>query len=301
MRYILFLAVMLWGCGEDKTPSATEKRTINPLATKAFKMTRQINLTIFLDLSDRVDPKKNPNQPEHFERDSTLISYLIDYFIGQMELKGAYLAKGKMRVIFSPNPPDPGINQAATKLSVDLSRMNVEEKKSIYDRYQKTVAKNISSIYSTTIQQAVWPGSDIWRFFKNDVEIAIDPDSTYRNLLVIFTDGYLYHAGSKDKDGNRYAYILPDLFDTYKLRNDKHWADKMDKLDFGLISKRSDLDQLEILVLEITPSEKHKNDEDIIRKIIDKWFAEMKVKKWRIINSDLPGITKQKIERFLQE
>ncbi|MVT11038.1 hypothetical protein [Chitinophaga tropicalis] len=297
MKYILLLAIILWGCGSDeKKPAAGMTDNV-----KGKKADKQINLTILLDLSDRIDPAKNPDKPEHSQRDSALIDYLADYFLSQMKANGTYMAKGKMRVIFHPNPPDPGINQAATKLSIDLSKMDSKGKKNIYETLKHTVSDNISSIYSTTIRQAAWPGSDIWRFFKNDVnEIAIDPDSSYRNLLVIFTDGYLYHADSKDVVGNRYAYILPDLFDKYKLRNDVKWSEKIDKLDFGLISKRTDLDKLEVLVLEVTPSAKHKNDEDIIRKVMDKWFAEMGVKKWKIINSDLPETTEHKIESFLR-
>jgi len=302
MKYLFFLAmILLWSCKSDTVPSAERSATIAN-NTPAAKTDKQINLTILLDLSDRIDPQKNPARPGHFERDSALIGYLSEYFIGQMKTKGTYMAKGKMRVVFHPNPPDPAISQAATKLSVDLSKMDVKQKKVVYETLQQTVAENVSNIYNTTIRQATWPGSDIWRFFKNDVkEIAVDPDSGYRNLLVIFTDGYIYHADSKDNDKNRYAYILPELFDKYKLRKDNNWSKKMDDLDFGLISKRSDLDQLEVLVLEVTPSEKYKNDEDLIRKIMDKWFSEMNVRKWKIINSDLFGFTKQKIEGFLQE
>ncbi|MCF6406763.1 hypothetical protein L3C95_27950 [Chitinophaga filiformis] len=302
MKYLFFLAtILLWSCKPNTTPSAEKSaNTVN--TTPAVKTDKQINLTILLDLSDRIDPLKNPAKPGHFERDSALISYLSEYFVSHMKTKGTYMAKGKMRVVFHPNPPDPAISQAATKLSVDLSKMDVKQKKVVYETLNQTVAENVSNIYNTTMRQAAWPGSDIWRFFKNDVkEIAVEPDSSYRNLLVIFTDGYIYHADSKDSDKNRYAYILPELFDKYKLRNDNNWSKKIDDLDLGLISKRSDLDQLEVLVLEVTPSEKYKNDEDIIRKIMDKWFGEMKVRKWKIINSDLFEFTKQKIESFLRE
>jgi hypothetical protein len=298
MKYILCLVIILWGCGSDESEKSHGAST----ATTTTQKGTQINLTILLDLSDRIDPQKNPDNPEHFERDSALISYLSDYFIRQMEAKGTFMARGKMRVIFHPNPQNQDINLAATKLSVDLSKMDPKGKKNIHETLKRTVAENISNIYAETIRQGVWTGSDIWRFFKNDVkDMAVDPDSSYRNLLVVFTDGYLYHDSSKDKDGNRYAYILPGLFDKYKLRSDKNWGEKMDKLDFGLICKRSDLEQLEVLVLEVTPSSRYKNDEDIIRKIMDKWFAEMKVKKWKIINSDLPQFTSKKADAFLQE
>jgi hypothetical protein len=300
MRYILLLAFFWGGCAQDETPKESTSANKDHNTSSRSKTEKQINLTILLDLSDRIDPHKFPDKPEHFQRDSTLISYFTDFFLSEMKSKGTYMAKGKMRVIFHPNPPDPGINQAAARLNIDLSALGSKNKKHIYETLKTTVAENVSHIYQTTIRQAVWPGSDIWRFFKNDVkEIAVDMDSSYRNLLVIFTDGYLYHADSKDRDANRYAYLLPELFDKYGLRNNNHWKEKIDQLDFGLICKRSDLEQLEILILEVAPSAKYKNDEDIIQQIIGRWLSEMKAAKWKIINSDLPEHTKQKINNFL--
>lgn len=298
MKYLLIIAVILSSCTSADNKKETPAAQTNSPATKGKK---QINLTILLDLSDRIDPGSNPNHPQHFERDSTLISYLADYFLQQMTVENAYATKGKLRVVFHPNPPDPGINLAAKKLNVDLSTMEPKDKKTVYKTLSATVAENIGNIYRTTISQAQWPGSDIWRFFKNDVkEIAIDGDTAYRNILVVFTDGYIYHQDSKDNNANRYTYLLPGLFDKYNLRKDKNWPQTIDKLDFGLITKQDNLHQLEVLVLEVTPSPEHKGDEDIIRKVLDKWFSEMKVKRWKIINSDLPVYTIKKIQGFLE-
>lgn len=299
MKYMLLtLTMILFSCRSHDTkedqPDAGAK-------TIPDDRQKQLNLSILLDLSDRIDPKTNPDMPAHFQKDSALISYLTEYFKSEIRTKGGHAAKPKMRIIFSPNPADPGINKAAEKLSTDLSGLMPVEKKKIYDNIGNTVAENISYIYRTSLRQAYWPGSDIWRFFKNDVDITIDPDTAYRNILVIFTDGYLFHADSKDAVGNRYAYLLPELLDKYKLRNNSQWSKDIDKLDFGLISKRTDLDRLEVLVVEITPSTKHRNDEDIIRKVLDKWFAEMKIKRWKILNTDLPQITKGRVESFLRD
>ncbi|TWW01334.1 hypothetical protein [Chitinophaga pinensis] len=299
MKYILLtFTMMLFSCrsndAKEDQPEVRAKTMLNDRQ-------KQLNLSILLDLSDRIDPKANPDMPAHFQKDSALISYLTEYFKSEIRSKGGHAAKPKMRIIFSPNPADPGISKAAEKLSTDLSGLMPVEKKKIYDNIGNTVTENISYIYRTSLRQAYWPGSDIWRFFKNDVDITIDPDTSYRNILVIFTDGYLFHADSKDAAGNRYAYLLPGLLDKYKLRNNPQWSKDIDKLDFGLISKRADLDRLEVLVVEVTPATKHKNDEDIIRKVLDKWFAEMKIKKWKILNTDLPQITKGRVESFLRD
>src|ERR1041384_2194413 len=103
MKYLILLAVLLYSCGSHDEPGTAQQKT-------TAKVTRQLNLTILLDLSDRIDPKATPDKPEHYERDSALISYFTDYFLGQMSADGAYMANGKMRVIFHPNPQDLSIN-----------------------------------------------------------------------------------------------------------------------------------------------------------------------------------------------
>ncbi|PZR26445.1 MAG: hypothetical protein DI535_14335 [Citrobacter freundii] len=295
------IAVLLVSCGSPDTPNTDNKENTKmpPGQSANAKTSKQLNLTILLDLSDRIDSSITPSQPQHYQRDTILINHLTNYFIREMELKGGHMAKGKMRVVFQPTPSDSNINDAAAKLKVDLSPMKPPSKKVVHDGLGQTVNENIGRIYSIPLSQSEWPGSDIWRFFKNDVkDVAVDPDTTYRNVLVIFTDGYIYHEDSKDKAVNRFAYITPELLDKYRLRQGS--ADqKMQQLDFGLITKRSDLQDLEVLVLEVTPSAGHKNDEDIIRSVLNKWFTEMKVKRWAIFNSDLPTTTKPKIDGFL--
>jgi hypothetical protein len=303
MKYsvILFL-IIFCSCGSDAPTPEGENAGKLSSAASIGKNGKQLHLTILLDLSDRIDPKMNTGHPSQQEKDSTLIGYLTDYFRKQMDTKGAYMAKGKMQVLLYPPPAMPGINEKVDELSVDLSKLNVSAKKSVYDSLQVKVASNISGIYNAVIDKASWPGSDIWRFFKQDVNyLAIDTDSSYRNLLVIFTDGYVYHQDSKERKGNRYSYILPELFDQYKLRNGSNWEENIQKLDYGLISNRSDLNNLEVLVLEINHTGKYKKDEEIVRKVLGKWFTEMNVKKWEVFNSDLPTTTKNKIDRFLME
>jgi len=293
------IAVTMYSC-DDAGGSETSSK---PGETKETTKTKsQINLSVLLDLSDRIDTKTNPGKPEHFEKDLEIIRYLDQYFAKEMEKNGAFMSKGKFRVLFSPKPNDPNINVLAQKMNVDLSKMDVKQKKQVHDNIEKDFTNAAQQIYATTIQTNKWIGSDVWRFFKNDVkDYCIEQDPAYRNVLVIITDGYLYHPDSKDKVNNRYAYILPSLFEQYKLRKNQNWETEMEKQDFGLIAKRDDLENLEVLVLEVNPSANHKNDEDIIKKVLSKWFTEMNVKRFAIHNSDLPEYTKKRIDDFLSK
>ncbi len=298
--YFFLITFLLFnGCGGSSSDSSTSGSQSGEKTN--LPQSQQLNITILCDLSDRIDVKKYPEKPEHFERDLAVVKEVSNYFAKDMEIKGAYSAKGKIKVVFSPKPQDPNINIWAEKLNVDLSKMDPKQKKETHDNIAGTFADNLGKIYDSALTSNKWLGSDIWRFFKNDVkDYSVDNNSEYRNILIILTDGYIYHQDSKDKNGNRFAYILPELFDQFKLRNNPNWKEEIAKQNFGLISTRSDLENLEVLVLEVTPSPNNKNDEDIIKTVLSKWFEEMKVKRFAIFNSDLPEYTRQRINDFMK-
>ncbi|HUW04668.1 MAG TPA: hypothetical protein VMW01_00265 [Williamwhitmania sp.] len=298
-KIALFIPLLiLIGCsGSENNNSNSTSNKSNSAAAQV----KQLNISILLDLSDRIDINKYPEKPEHFARDIANVKYITELFAKDMEKRGAFMSKGKLRVIFSPRPLDPNVNILAEKLNIDLSKMDNKQKKVVHDTISTTFIDNLTKIYNSAISAHKWIGSDIWRFFKNDVkDYCIDNDSTYRNILIILTDGYIYHADSKDQAGNRFAYLLPELITKYQLRNNPNWEQTINKLDFGLITKRNDLNNLEILVLEITPSPVYKDDEDIIKDVLSKWFKEMQVKRFALYNSDLPEYTKQRISDFMK-
>ncbi len=303
MKYLLILFAVFFfiGCGSSSSDFAPNEEIAKVAGDKTTVKPDQLNITLLLDLSDRIDTKKYPEKPEHFQRDIANIKYFTELFVRDMEKKGTFMAKGKLKVIFSPKPQDPNVNLFAEKLNVDLSTMDNKQKKDIHDNLTNIFTDNVTKIYNATLSQSKWIGSDIWRFFKNDVkDYCIENNPNYRNILVILTDGYIYHEDSKDRNGNRYAYLLPENIAKYNLRKNPNWEQELEKQNFGLITKRTDLENLEVLVLEISPSPNYKNDEDIIKAVLAKWFKEMKVKRFGLFNSDLPEYTKQRINDFIK-
>lgn len=292
---ILVLAVValtLIQCGNSKKEKKEEK-----------KQEEQLNITVLLDLSDRIDPKLHPNTPEHYLRDIAIVNELALFFKDNIEKKGGYKAKGRMRVVFSPVPQDTDINNIVSEMNIDLSKYGYNEtqqKKKIFDNILTIYSQNLEKVYQTTISTKKFLGSDVWRFFKNDVkDYCVASEPHYRNILVILTDGYLYHVQSKDIQGNRSAFLTPTSLQNNGLRN-KNWREKFEQGDYGFISTRSDLENLEVLVLEVNPSAKNIGDEDVIRAYFEKWFKEMNVKRFEIYNTDLPSNTKTRIEKFLK-
>ncbi len=277
-------------CGSENNDNQTDQ----PIVEEPV----QLNISVLLDLSDRVI---QPLQPSQSERDIEIVSVLIDIFKNSMTTKGAFQSKDKMQVLFNPAPTDPNVNNIAKRLSVDLSKLDNKRKKEVYDNIEKDFEEGLKEIYDLTLQTKKWVGSDIWRFFKYDAkELCIETDKNYRNILIIVTDGYLYHVQSKDRQKNRTAFLTGTYFQNEGFRNNQNWREKFDNQDYGLIFPGQTFENLEVMVLEVNPSPNHKNDEDIIRAFLGKWFEEMKIQNTVIYNTDLPESTKRRIENFFK-
>lgn len=295
MKNILIILItastLLIGCAPeattDKNSSAVGNTPTEP---------EQLNITILLDLSDRVT---QPMEPSQSERDIQIVDNLVNIFRNNMTEKGVFLSKDKIQILFKPAPSDPNINNIAKELSVDLSKLDSKGKKKVYDNISEDFNTNIREIYDLTLKSQNWPGCDVWRFFKNDVnDLCIEKGEEYRNILIIITDGYLFHEQSKDIIGKRSAYVTGLLLEREGLRKNPNWREKFDSEDYGLISSDETFENLDIMVLEVNPSKKHVNDEDILRAFIGKWFDEMKVGNYVIYNTDLPENTHKRIEKF---
>lgn len=307
-KLLCILSVLLAAsCGNADNSEKKADQTISDEIVPSSGSNGQLNINVLWDISDRINDQKNSAAPPHYQRDIEAIKTLTEVFKKDMQVKGAYKAKSKIRVLFYPTPANNEINTIAKNLSYDLSSFNGEEanrkKKIVYDSITKQFEKSTKTIYELTLnanKTKSWDGSDIWRFFKNDVkDYCIEKRRGYRNILVIITDGYIYHKDSKDRAGNRTAYVLPETLKPF--RTNSTWKQLFDKGDYGLISTRNDLKDLEVLVLEITPSANHKNDEDILKAYLAKWLREMGVAENNIAcyNSDLPDYTRNKIIDFI--
>jgi hypothetical protein len=290
------LIIMLTSCNNDRERSGS----IIPPQTAAKKSVKQINISILWDLSDRINPAVHPELPRSSDKDISIIHHFAEFLKADMDSKGAFLAKGKLKVFFSPAPNDPQITTMATKLDVDLSTVDIQGKKMIYDSIAAEFSSTARTITEQTIKTSTWNGSDIYRFFKNDVkDYCISKDTSTRNILVVLTDGYIYHPQSKGRINNKSEYILPALLNSLGLRNNPNYKSTISSKSCGLISTRSDLNNLEVLVLEINSEPNFKNDEDIIKTYLQQWFADMNVKRFEIYNTDLPENTKRRISNFM--
>ncbi|OFX51627.1 MAG: hypothetical protein A2066_06300 [Bacteroidetes bacterium GWB2_41_8] len=290
--YFTIIAFLLFACGGGGSDAKQKNNDI-----KAEKpQVKQLNISILLDLSDRISPQINPNAQKN---DIENIKTITEFFKSNMSNLGAYKAKGKIRIFFSPTPSNDNINSIVNRLIIDCSKLENKGRKEVYDSITDLYSKNLENIYQETIETSAWEGSDIWRFFKDDVkDFCIEKDTTYRNILIILTDGYLYHKQSVFNNKNRFTYLLGNS--NLKPYRKQNWEQEIEQNDFGIKTERDDLSNLEVLVLEVkAENPNNKIDEDILRYIWKRWLSEMNIIHNEVYPSALPANTKTRIESFL--
>ncbi|MGN7204124.1 hypothetical protein ACTHQF_07605 [Pedobacter sp. SAFR-022] len=279
----LVLAAMLLikaGCASDNTET-----TNKPAVSTKKKVDKHLNLSIFLDLSDRIDPKKYPNQTmEIYQRDLGYIKSVGEAF--QAHLNGSKISgmDESIQLFFEPEPKAPEINDLARemKFTFDKSNVTTETISSVVPTYVSCSEK----IYNIALKDNKYIGADIWTFFKNKVkDQCIKP--AHRNVLVILTDGYMFHQDNKVRVGNQTSYLTPELIKEAKL-NSSEFASRMDADKFGFLPATSGLEDLKVLVIGINPQKGRNFEDDVIKKYWSDWLQAMGVTAFEIKGIDLP-------------
>lgn len=283
---------ILFSC-EDKNEKQNSDSNIPEQEIK--KENNNLNISILLDLSDRIDPKKYPSPTmEYYQRDVQYISFIANSFMNHVKQKKVILLNDKIQVFFDPEPSDPEINKLSQELKISFDRNSSNEMlKSVDEKYKIIPEK----IYQSAIKDNQYVGADIWKFFKNKVkDYCITSD--HRNILVILTDGYIYHENSEFKKGNKTSYLTSQLIRSLSL-NQSNWKDLISQNNYGYISANNDLSNLDVLVIGINPEKNNPFEGDVIRAFWINWLTEMGVRKFKIVESDLPSNLEKVISGFI--
>lgn len=240
---------------------------------------QNLNISFLLDLSDRIDPKKNP---DHYQRDLQYIRFVEKIFIDHVKRKKIMLLKDQMQIFFDPIPQITNIGQLSQQLKVNFNQKTSKNDILNVDKFYTEIPLKI---YQHAIKDGRYIGSDIWRFFKNDVHDYCIKDN-HRNILVILTDGYIFHKDSKRVEKNKSTYITPEFIKKKKLTS-SNYKTLIKKNDLGFIKATDDLKDLEIIVLGINPSKNNPYEEEVIKEYWGNWFKAMNVKKFYLKNTGL--------------
>ncbi|MGX5684568.1 hypothetical protein ACWKWW_08380 [Chryseobacterium cucumeris] len=281
--YLLFIISLASCCkGKDDGTEIEKKDTI-------VVDSNNINLSILIDLSDRIDPATNPNPTmQYFQRDTEYIKAIEKGFLNHVKSKKIITYDDQMQVFFNPEPSDPKINDFTKELKISF---NKDIPKSYFDSVDKKYSELPINIYQSAIKDGKYVGSDIWEFFKNKVnDYCIKQDK--RNILFILTDGYMYHQNTKfeEKKENSYktSYLTTKLIKANNLTT-SGFKDAIEKNGYGFVKANENLSNLEVIVLGINPEKGNPFEEAVIKEYWENWFKEMKIKNYQIKSADLPS------------
>jgi hypothetical protein len=286
---ITSLIFLVFSC---KQAPEKDKKEVNSQNTKS----ENYNISILLDLSDRISIQKNPNPTmEYYQRDLGYIKSASEAFTTHLKSKRIRQIDDKMQLFFNPEPQDPDINSISQNLKIVLDKNNASG--DLLNSINAEYASQTSKIYESAIKDNNFIGSDIWGFFDTKVKDHCI-ENNYRNILIILTDGYIFHSSNIIKEGNRTSYITPEWIRKNGL-NTKDWKKNFENKDFGFIKAGDDLSNLEVLVLGINPNQNNPYEEKVIRAFWSKWFTEMQIKYFEIKNADLPSNMDNIIKNFI--
>ena len=285
------LFILFFSCKEETKTESKETSTKSSVS-------ENYNISILVDLSDRISLKKNPNPTmEIYQRDLGYIKSVSEAFTDHLKSKRMRQIDDKMQLFFNPEPENPEINSISKELRITVDKDNAS--KELLNSINTTYSTKTSKIYESAIKDDKYIGSDIWNFFDSKVQDqCIDKD--FRNILIILTDGYMFYEGTQIKDGNLSSYLTPQLIKQNGL-NTNNWQKRFDEENFGFIKVDTDLSNLEVLVLGINPSKNNPFEEKVIKAYWTKWLSEMKIKHFEIKNADLPSNMDKIIKDFISE
>lgn len=299
--------VIFYACSSDKKSKNQDQSSNESLIIENSTIVSQcesyllkrkddnLNISILLDLSDRI------NLPRQQAKDSSYILSLAKEFNNHISKKKLGLLYDKIEVFFEPAPTNPKINELAKDLKVSYVK-GVSKTKWMPKTIEgyATLPSQIYEQARSASKKEGYPGSDTWGFFKNHVKDYC-LEECRRNILVILTDGYLYHEANLRKEGNRTSYLTPQLLAQLKLNKPK-WKEEMQSRNLGYIPATDGLEDLEVLVIGIqSQNSKHPYAQEIIEAYWQTWLTKMEVKKYKIKSADLPSHMEKVIADFISK
>lgn len=291
LTIILLISTITFSCKNDTADT-------NKGPTKTKDVSENLNISLLLDLSDRISPTKYPNPTmEYYLRDVGYINSISEAFTEHIRSKKVIKAHDKIQLFFDPTPLNPEINKISQDLKIEINKGNVS--KELIKNIKTIYANNPLKIYNLAINDGNYVGSDIWRFFKTKINDYC-VEKKYRNILVILTDGYIYYKSTQMREGNLTTYLTPESIKSNKL-DSSEWNKKIINQKLGFLKANNDLSNLEILVLGINPNPKNPYEEDVIKIYWTNWFQAMKVKRFDIRSSDLPSNMDKVIKDFISK
>jgi len=290
---IVFFTIL--SCVNDKKEKIEDVQ-LTSIKSDTKTTNDNLNISFLLDLSDRISPEVYANETmEFYKRDVAYIKSVSEAFDTHLRTKRVRQMNDHIQVFFDPEPQNSNINKISKDLKYFIDRKTASLE--LLDEIKNTYSNKPELIYQLAIEDNKYIGSDTWKFFKNKVKDYC-VDENYRNILVILTDGYIYHKDTKRKEANKTTYLTANSIKEFRL-NRQDWENRIVEMEYGFIPATKDLSNLEILVLGVNPDKNNSYEQEVIVKYWSDWFETMNVKRYVIKSAGLPSNMDKIIKDFI--
>lgn len=268
--YAIVTLVIVTSCGSNGNKQSEKK------------IVKSINITVFLDLSNRL---VNGGTPSQQEKDIDIVKDICAYFKEETKGIGILTSTNHLKVLFYPTPKSSKIATLAEELNVDMNVIPKAERMPTLNKLSDKFCGNLTQIYKQTISESNWIGCDIYDFFDSKKVDQLCINDNARNILIILTDGYIYATNNliTNKKEHKYNFI-----DSQTINDPKS----------SLITSRKGLNNIEVLIMEVN-SPQPKSKKKVIS-LLENWLQGMGVKKYAVAETDLPINTRPILESFLK-
>ena len=289
---ILCLLVLLYKsctrCGCDTCPCPPNINTYN-------------NVTVLLDLSNRTT--KTPTQVHN---DTSHIFNILEIFEEEQRPFGFMASKSRLNIDVAFQPKSTYDKaKFGNALCIDMSEQGMN--KPNFDEKKKSLKAAVHELYAEAVKSPT-NGADIWSYFDTNLDQAIKYADTakqeknyYKNKLILITDGYLQFATNIMSARAGLHNTMPNA-SLQILRNKPNWESIFETQKMKLQPcKNSNIHQLEVLVLEVSPMNPtiNTNEYKILEKFWATWFKDMNVEYTIRQTNTNPTILKSDIRTFL--
>lgn len=255
-----------------------------------------INLTIFLDLSDWIAPenRKNKSIPTQ-EYCVGYIQSCASALVGSMVKIPLPSLDARIRVIAEPTPNQNDLNELIGDLNVqfDKSNLTIEDLENFVESYKE----KSEQLYQYALKEQKFPGSDLFTFIDSKVTgKAIEPK--HKNVLVIISDGYMYFEDNLRNIDGKTSYITASKIKEFGLITSS-WKTiyQADKRGFVPLSKN--YEDLHVLLVGLNPNvQSNDYEREVLKKYWTDWLGPS-VADFDIIEIDLPSSVNEQIQEFI--
>ncbi|WP_298510791.1 hypothetical protein [uncultured Kordia sp.] len=268
---------------------------INKLETIPSK--KHLRFLICSDLSNRLT--KYPKTLE----DSTLIAHFLEFYYPNI-YKSANRDNGqkdKIEVLFLNGMDVKNYKVDTEKLNLDLSKFNNMQRIKYltnnikgFKEDKKAFKGEIKKLYDSASMNI--KGADIYSLLKSKIRGITNDENKYRNILLLFTDGYIEY-GSNQKNGKKTYFlnrkVISDFRKAFKKSKTNSLKNFFDENEYGIVPVNNpNLKNLEIIALEFYDRSLTKTgnptvrptDQEIIELFWEDWMKKSKVKRFMHYN-----------------